>query len=232
MDNMTIYNQGRAVPPEAQKTIDAGRLKGMTDINPLWRIAKLTELFGPCGIGWKYIITRREMVSGANDEISCFVDIDLYYRWEGEWSEAVPGTGGSSYVASNRNGMYTSDECYKMALTDALSVACKALGIGADVYWAAGRTKYTGNDAPPPKAPAKAPAKEATKAAGKSIRCEDCGKLIQPVTLRDGTIWTAENIAGYSTKRFGHTLCADCQKRVADAEKRLAEQEKQENAGQ
>lgn len=224
MDNMTIFNQGRVVPPEAQKTIGAGRLKGMTDINPLWRLAKLTELFGPCGIGWKYIITRREMVSGANDEISCFVDIDLYYRWEGEWSEAVPGTGGSSYVASERNGMYTSDECYKMALTDALSVACKALGIGADVYWAAGRTKYTGNDAPP----AKATAKQAP-AAGKAIRCEDCGKLIQSVTLRDGTIWTAENIARFSAKRFGHTLCPDCQKRVADAEKRLTEQE---NAGQ
>ncbi len=241
MDNMTIFNQGRAVPPNAQKTIDAGRLKGMTDINPLWRLAKLTELFGPCGIGWKYIITRREMVSGANNEISCFVDVDLYYRWEGEWSEAVPGTGGSSYVASERNGLYTSDECYKMALTDALSVACKALGIGADVYWAAGRTKYTGNDEPPakapaptPKAPAKAPApaKATAPAEGKAIRCEDCGKLIQPVTLRDGTIWTAENIARYSAKRFGHTLCADCQKRVDDAEKRLAEQEKQENAGQ
>ena len=79
--------------------------------------------------------------------------------------------------------------------------------------------------APPAKAPAKAPA----PAAGKAIRCEDCGKLIQPVTLRDGTIWTAENIAGYSAKRFGHTLCPDCQKRVADAEKRLTEQE---NAGQ
>ena len=160
------------------------------------------------------------------------MDIDLYYRWEGAWSEAVPGTGGSSYVASERNGLYTSDECYKMALTDALSVACKALGIGADVYWAAGRTKYTGGDAPPAKA--QAPAKQATakapaQAAGKAIRCEDCGKLIQPVTLRDGIIWTAENIAGYSAKRFGHTLCADCQKRVADAEKRLTEQE---NAGQ
>lgn len=79
--------------------------------------------------------------------------------------------------------------------------------------------------APPAKTPAKAPA----PAAGKAIRCEDCGKLIQPVTLRDGTIWTAENIAGYSAKRFGHTLCPDCQKRVADAEKRLTEQE---SAGQ
>ena len=29
-----------------------------------------------------------------------------------------------------------------MALTDAISVACKALGFGADVYWQAGRSKY------------------------------------------------------------------------------------------
>ena len=47
------------------------------------------------------------------------------------------------FVAKERNGLYTSDECYKMALTDAISVACKALGFGADVYWQADRTKYT-----------------------------------------------------------------------------------------
>ena len=29
-----------------------------------------------------------------------------------------------------------------MAYTDAISVACKALGVGADVYWQADRTKY------------------------------------------------------------------------------------------
>lgn len=29
-----------------------------------------------------------------------------------------------------------------MALTDAISVACKALGIGADVYWDKDSTKY------------------------------------------------------------------------------------------
>ena len=55
-DNLYIYNQGRQVPQEAQKEIKAGRLKGMKDINPMWRIKKLTELFGPCGVGWKYRI--------------------------------------------------------------------------------------------------------------------------------------------------------------------------------
>ena len=36
-------------------------------------------------------------------------------------------------------GAYVSDECYKMALTDALSVAMKALGVAADVYFEKGK---------------------------------------------------------------------------------------------
>lgn len=59
-----------------------------------------------------------------------------------EWSEAIQGVGGSSFVTNEKNGLYTSDECYKMALTDAISVACKSLGIGADVYWNKDSTKY------------------------------------------------------------------------------------------
>ena len=35
-----------------------------------------------------------------------------------------------------------SDECFKMALTDALSVACKSLGVAADVYFEKDRSKY------------------------------------------------------------------------------------------
>ena len=50
MDKMTIYNQIREVPENAQKKITGGRLSGMTDIKPMWRIEKLTELFGVCGI--------------------------------------------------------------------------------------------------------------------------------------------------------------------------------------
>lgn len=139
---LKIYNAVRQVPENAKKPIKGGRLSGMTDINPMWRIKTLTEQFGVCGIGWKYVITDKRLEQGANGEIAAFVDIDLYVKVDGEWSEPIPGTGGSSFVAKERNGMYTSDECFKMALTDALSVACKALGFAADVYWEKDRTKY------------------------------------------------------------------------------------------
>ena len=58
MDNMTIYNAVRSVPDSAKRRIEAGRLKGKTDINPMWRIKALTEQFGPCGYGNMLSLTR------------------------------------------------------------------------------------------------------------------------------------------------------------------------------
>ena len=71
-----------------------------------------------------------------------FVDINLYIKVDSEWSAAIPGTGGSEFVSKEKGGLYTSDECFKMALTDAVSVACKSLGFGADVYWNTTDSKY------------------------------------------------------------------------------------------
>ena len=145
-ENLKLYDKLRTVPLEAQKTIGAGRLKGFTDTNPMWRIKKLTETFGICGIGWKYIITDQKIEIGGNNEKSAFITIDMFVKQDGYWSDAIPGLGGSSFVANERNGLHTSDECFKMALTDAISVACKALGMGADIYYAKDATKYDNED--------------------------------------------------------------------------------------
>ena len=142
MGNMALYEKYRTVPPEAQKKIGGGRLKGMTDINPMWRIKKLTEEFGPCGIGWWTKVTDR-WTETVGDETCAFVDLELYIKVGDEWSKPITGSGGSKLATKERSGIYVSDECYKMAETDALSVACKKLGIGADVYFSADRTKYS-----------------------------------------------------------------------------------------
>lgn len=149
MDNLHIWNAVRAVPDTAKRPIEAGRLKGKSDINPVWRLKTLTDTFGPVGYGWRYEIRDQHLERGAKDEVAAFVTIDLYVNDPTlGWSQPIPGTGGSMFVALEKSGLYTSDECYKMALTDAISVACKALGIGADVYWDKDASKY---DKPEPK---------------------------------------------------------------------------------
>lgn len=147
MDNLDFYNRVRSVPEEAKKKINAGRIKGMTDINPMWRIKKLTEEFGMCGIGWYYTVTKKWLETSGH-ETAAFVDIELYVKISGEWSKAIPGTGGSKFITQEKNGVYVSDECFKMATTDALSVACKQLGIGADVYFEKDLTKYSTGEQP------------------------------------------------------------------------------------
>lgn len=149
MDKMELFRQFEKTADEAKKPIEAGRLKGFTDINPMWRFKRLTEVFGPVGIGWKFEITDKRIIPGADGVVSAFVDILLHYKWNGEWSEGIPGTGGSAFVAKERNGLYTSDECFKMALSDAIGTACKALGMSADIYFSKDRSKYTSAEEAP-----------------------------------------------------------------------------------
>jgi hypothetical protein len=131
--NRVFYDQLRTVPRTALRTIAAGRLKGKSDINPQWRIERMTEVFGACGVGWYYEPITQEVIP-MGDELMVRVNIHVYIKDGDEWSKPVFGTGGAMLYEKQRNGMYSNDEAFKMATTDALSVAFKQLGVAADVY--------------------------------------------------------------------------------------------------
>lgn len=143
MENLELWNKYKEVPENALKDFDNGKFKG-TDINTMWRIKSLTETFGICGIGWYYNIEKLWIEETTNHEQFAFAEIKLYIKVDGEWSMGISGTGGNKLTRVKSNGEFsTSDEAYKMAVTDALGVACRNLGFGADVYWANDKTKYT-----------------------------------------------------------------------------------------
>lgn len=142
--NLEMYNRLRFVPESAKKTIGAGRLKGFTDINPMYRIKALTDEFGAYGVGWYFEITKETETSFDGGEVVKEVEISLYYKVGDGWSKPAIGKGGSMMVAKERNGMYISDEAGKMALTDAIGSAAKLLGLCADVYYEKDRSKYDG----------------------------------------------------------------------------------------
>jgi hypothetical protein len=133
METMEKWNAVSKPPKEALKTIGAGRLKGMSDIKPMWRIKKMTEVYGLCGIGWKFEVVNKFTVE-VGEEWIAFADVNLYVKINGEWSDPIPGNGGSKMRTVESKGAHVSDECYKMATTDALSTAMKMIGVGADVY--------------------------------------------------------------------------------------------------
>ena len=132
--NMTLWDKLKRPPKEALKQIQAGRLRGMTDISPQWRYQALTEALGPCGVGWKYTIDRLWNEPGPDGSVFAFAQVALSIKCNGEWSEPIPGVGGSMIIAKEKSGLHGSDEGFKMAITDALSVAMKMIGVAADIY--------------------------------------------------------------------------------------------------
>ena len=133
-DNTSLWNAVKQPPAFALKQIGGGRLKGMTDIKPQWRYLVMTEQFGPCGIGWKYAVEKQWMEQGSSGQMVAFANILLFVKVDNQWSDGIPGNGGSMFIAEEKSGLHTSDEAYKMAITDALSTAMKLLGVAADVY--------------------------------------------------------------------------------------------------
>ena len=159
--NMEVWDKLKQPPDWALKKITGGRLNGKSDISPMWRIQVLTEVFGTCGIGWKYEIVRTWTEEGDKGQKMIFRDVNLYVKSEGKWSDAIPGTGGDMLIVLEKNGLYCNDEAAKMALTDALGNAMKNLGVAAVVFsGGTDGTKY--NRLPPvnmaqPKPPAAPP---------------------------------------------------------------------------
>jgi hypothetical protein len=151
MDNLSVWKKYEEVPAEALKPFDNGKFKG-TDINTIWRIKCLTEEFGVCGVGWYFKPVKLWTEKLENGEVFAFAEIELFVKVDGEWSMPISGNGGNKLLRVTKDGnCSTSDEAYKMAITDALGVACRNLGFGAKIYWANDKTKYTEDEAKEPK---------------------------------------------------------------------------------
>lgn len=217
--NLWIYEAGRKPPEEALKAFNNGSFSG-TDINPMWRIKKMTELFGPCGVGW-FVEPVSMRAETYGETVMAIVDVNLYIKVDGEWSKPIFGTGGNLLVQATKSGVRPSDEGYKKAYTDAISNACKMLGLGADIWYSKDpdaydpTSKYSDKYVRPmdeSKLPDKkaAPAKLASTNADKGDVCAICGKPIQSTTGKNGQFVPADEVARTTLMKTGKLQCADC----------------------
>lgn len=163
IDNMMVYESFRCVPAEATKKFNNGRFSG-TDINPMWRIKRMTEMFGMCGVGWYVEVVSRELreAHDNNGTVAALCALNLYVKVNGEWSKPIYGEGGNIFVTTTSKGYkQVDDDAFKKAYTDAFSNATKQLGLGADVWFEQDKTngsKYVSPTTLTPAAPQQVPA--------------------------------------------------------------------------
>ena len=107
----------------------AGGFKG-TAIKPQWVVMRLTEEFGPCGLGWGINRPEFQVVPvGAEVMVYCTVSC-----WHGTLDNILWGVGGDKVSTSRQSGTFNDDEAFKKAFTDAIMNAFKFLGVAADVH--------------------------------------------------------------------------------------------------
>jgi|SRR5882672_4718236 len=107
----------------------SGGFKG-TAIKPIWIVRRLTETFGPCGIGWGSFEPHYQVVP-CEGEILVFCTVSA---WHGSKDNVVFGVGGDKVQAKRQSGFFCDDEAFKKAFTDALGNAFKFIGVAADVH--------------------------------------------------------------------------------------------------
>lgn len=242
-DAIKIYESLARPPKDALREIQAGKLKGKTDINPQWRYKAMTEKFGLVGCGWKYEIQKLWVENGAGAEKLAFAQVAVFVKDGDVWSEPIVGIGGSKLVQTEKGVAVSNDEGYKMAVTDAFSTALKMLGVAADIY--AGRwdgSKYR-EALPEPveavkktfkgevvKQPAKLPF---TPKGGETTPAEkkELGALLSSKTAEGKAVFTKEEMLRYSDMRKDYTarevidaIKTELQKRISPAPTEPAQQ--------
>ena len=129
--NLDIWNDLAVTDPRHTKEFSrAGGFKGKS-IKPIYVIRKVTEQFGPCGVGWGINTPAYQIVNGPDGEIAVYCNVTI---WHGTRENVVPGVGGDFIVKKNKYGLFADDEAFKKAFTDAVGNALKFLGMSADVY--------------------------------------------------------------------------------------------------
>jgi hypothetical protein len=141
-DNLAIWNTlGRTSPEHTKQFKRGGGFTG-TAIKPIYTEQKMTEQFGPCGIGWGFSEPQFQIVPGANSEVMVYCWLTLWFVHEGARSAPIPGVGGDKIISHIKaNEQYkrperweSDDEAFKKAFTDAIGNAMKHIGMSADVH--------------------------------------------------------------------------------------------------
>lgn len=133
-DNLTIWNTlGKTDPHHTKGFTRGGGFKG-TAIKPIYTEQKMTEVFGPVGIGWGFSEPQFQIINGSDGQVAVYCWLSLWYVQDGVKSDPIPGVGGDFVVVKQSSGLRTDDEAFKKAFTDALGNAMKHLGMSADVH--------------------------------------------------------------------------------------------------
>ena len=131
-DKKYIWDQVKKTDPRFTKKVNKG-FGEITTIDPMSQIMKMTEVFGPVGQGWSYIVDYKYFGTDNNQTAIVVAEVEIQHRIDQDkgWNRYGPVC---SVQKLYRKTGALDDEAPKKAMTDAMTKAFSHLGLSADVF--------------------------------------------------------------------------------------------------
>lgn len=133
MTNKALWERVCVTDPKAVKAITGKQYQGNSP-KPYWIVERLTEEFGPCGIGWGFSIVSERMERLTESDVLHVAVVNFWYMLDDKRGE-VEQIGQTKAVYAKRDGSLLVDEdAPKKSVTDALVKCASYIGFAGDIF--------------------------------------------------------------------------------------------------
>lgn len=119
--------------PKHVKPITGKQYSGNSP-KPYWVVERLTDEFGPCGIGWGFQILSERIERFSETESLHIAVVRFWYEWDGKRGELEQiGQTKASYMSS-KDKFILDEDAPKKSVTDALIKCASYIGFAGDIF--------------------------------------------------------------------------------------------------
>lgn len=131
-DNKALWKRAFMTDPRAVKPITGKQYKGNSP-RPYWIVERLTDEFGPCGIGWGFTILSERMERLTETDVLHVAVVRMWFVMDGKRGE-FEQIGQTKAVYQSKNGTMVDEDAPKKSVTDALVKCASYLGFAGDIF--------------------------------------------------------------------------------------------------
>ncbi len=132
-ENKALWKRVCVTDPRHVKPITGKQYSGNSP-KPYWIVERLTDEFGPCGIGWGFTILSERMERLSETDVLHIAVVRLWYELGGKRGE-FEQIGQTKAAYAKRDGSLLVDEdAPKKSVTDALVKCASYLGFAGDIF--------------------------------------------------------------------------------------------------
>lgn len=134
MSNKELWERVCITNPAAVKPITGKQYQGNSP-KPYWLIERMTDEFGPVGIGWGVTVKSERFERLGEFDVLHVAVVSVWYVLDGKRTESFDQMGGTKAAYKTKNGALMVDEdAGKKSVTDGMVKCLSMIGFAGDIF--------------------------------------------------------------------------------------------------